>query len=135
MIRPALLVAALVVTACGPAWADETIQQIDGSVPMFCRDTKGTFQPFVRTNYARLSESFTRQFGWQHKLYSVSSTLGSLVFSETGDKSESETIAYDVEPYNGGIALLHMHTHLKGKVENLSGTEMCWRTFAIVNVN
>jgi hypothetical protein len=124
----------LLVTMGGSARAADVVQNIDDSVPIFCRDGTGAFQPFVRTNYDRLSESFTRQFGWQHSLRSVSPTLGYLVFSETGERTAPETIIYDVQPYSGGIALLHMHVRLKGKKENLSGTEMCFRTFAIVNV-
>ena len=119
----------------GSGYAADVVQDIDGSVPLFCRDSTNKFQPIQRTNYDRLAESFVRQFGWQHSLHSTSSTLGYLVFSQTGDKTAPETISYDVQPYDGGIALLHMHVRLQGKHEDLSGTEMCWRTFAIVNVN
>ena len=56
------------------------------------------------------------------------------MFSQTGAKTAAETIIYDIQPYNSGIALLHMHVRLKGKQEDLSGTEMCFRTFGIVNV-
>ena len=56
--------------------------------------------------------------GWKYSLHSVSPTLGYLVFSETGERTAPETIIYDVQPYSGGIALLHMHVRLKGKKEN-----------------
>ena len=56
-----------------------------------------------------------------NSLHSVSPTLGYLVFSETGERTAPETIIYDVQPYSGGIALLHMHVRLKGKKENLVG--------------
>ncbi len=121
-------------TMGGSAEAADTVQNIDGSVPMFCRDSTGVFQPFARTNYDRLSKAFVRQFGWQHSLHSTSPTLGYLVFSQTGARSASETITYDIQPHGGGIALLHMHVRLKGKIEDLSGTDMCWRTFGIVSV-
>jgi hypothetical protein len=50
------------------AYATDQEQNISGTVPIFCRDSTQTFQPFVRTDYNKLAELFTRQFGWQHSL-------------------------------------------------------------------
>lgn len=107
---------------------------ISDEVPIFCRDDTQTFQPLVRTNYGRLKQSFSRQFGWQSSLTATSGSLGRLIFSETGRREAAETIIYDVQPHEGGIALLHMHVSLDGKSENPSGTEMCGVTWGIVNV-
>ncbi len=128
-----VLILGLLTLSSQSAVEAETTQNISGAVPMFCRDSTGTDQPFVRTDYARLQDSFVRQFGWRSSLRSVSQTLGVLVFSPDGSVRAPEKIYYDVEPYNGGILLLHMHVRLKGVTENLSGTEMCGRTFVIVN--
>ena len=119
----------------GIANAADVVQNIDGAIPIFCRDNSGIFQPFDRTDLNRLTQSYVRQFGWKHSLHSTSTTLGYLVFSDTGEKTKPETIIYDVEPHAGGIALLHMHVNIGGKKEILSGTAMCWRTFSIVNVD
>lgn len=108
--------------------------QIASSVPVFCRDASGTFQPFQRTDYGRLQESFRRQFGWRHTLRGTSARMGVLEFGTDEGIQPRERIYYDVQPYNGGIALLHMHVRMSGKVEDLTGSKMCWQTFAIVNV-
>lgn len=108
--------------------------QIDSSVPTFCRDASGAFQPFQRTDYGRLQNSFKRQFGWGHMLRGTSSRMGTLEFGTDEGVRPRERIYYDVQPYNGGIALLHMHVRMNGKVEDLTASKMCWQTFAIVNV-
>ena len=109
-------------------------QDIADSVPMYCRDSTAKFQPIVRTDYGKLKEEFIRQFGYRSSLYSTSATLGALIFSVDGSPKKIERIYYGVMPYNDGIALLHMHVRLNGVTEDLSGTEMCWRTFSIINV-
>jgi hypothetical protein len=114
--------------------AEETTQKIAGAAPLFCRDSTGVHQPVVRTDYSRLQEGFIRQFGWRSSLRSTSSTMGYLLFSQNGQPNDLETIVYDVEPHNGGISLLHMHVRMKGVTEDLSGNDMCWKTFAIINV-
>lgn len=108
---------------------------LPSDVSIFCRDGSGKFQPMLRTDYSRLQNSFIRQFGWRHTLNRLSDTLGVLDFSEDDAGANREHIYYDVQGYQGGIALLHMHVRLRGKRENVSGNEMCWRTFAIVNVD
>lgn len=108
--------------------------QIASSVPVFCRDASGTYQPFLRTDYGRLQESFQRQFGWGHTLRGTSARMGVLEFGTDEGVRPRERIYYDVQPYDGGIALLHMHVRMSGKVEDLTGSRMCWQTFAIVNV-
>jgi hypothetical protein len=115
------------------AVAADTVQHIDGSVPMLCRDSTGTDQPLVRTDYSRLQEEFVRVFGWRSSLHSTSESLGYLVFSVNGQPNAPEKIVYDVEPKNGEILLLHMHVRLKGITKDLSGTEMCGETWSIVN--
>lgn len=108
--------------------------EVASSVPTFCRDASGTFQPLQRTDYGRLQESFQRQFGWRHTLHGTSPSMGVLEFGTDEGARPRERIYYDVQPYNGGIALLHMHIRMRGKVEDLTGSKMCWQTFAIVNV-
>jgi hypothetical protein len=127
-MRAIYLASVIAMVSIMPAYAD-----IDGSVPMFCRDSTNVAQPFERTNYSRLTSAFVRQFGWEHSLQQTSETLGVLIFSNTGDTTAPEFIGYDVQPNNGGIELLHMHVRLQGKREDLSGNDMCWRTFGIVN--
>ena len=112
----------------------QATQNIDGAVPVFCRDSTGTYQPMQRTTYARLQEGFVSQFGWRHLLQSTSNSAGVLGFAPDPETKSRERIYYDVEPYSGGIALLHMHVRLRGKAEDLSGTPMCMRTFGIVNI-
>lgn len=107
---------------------------VSESVPIFCRDDTGTFQPLVRTNYGRLKESFLRQFSWIGSLSESTSTIGYLVFSQDGTSEAPETITYVVQPYDGGIALLHMRVRLEGLSEDLSGTSACSMTFGIINV-
>ena len=108
-------------------------QHIDGTVPIFCRDSDDVYQPIVRTNYARLQNSYLRQFGWESSLTTTSNRLGRLVFSSNGTEEAAETISYIVEPHAGGIALLHMKVRLDGVSEDLSGSEMCWKTWGIIN--
>lgn len=105
---------------------------ISDTVPIYCRDDSGEYQPFVRTNYGRLKLAFERQFGFEHTLQSTSPTQGRMYFR--GGKQDSEVIYYVVEVHRNGIALLHMRVLLEGATENLTGTEMCWRTFGIVNL-
>lgn len=107
---------------------------VNGSVPLFCRDSSNTFQPFVGTNYGRLQEAFIRQFGWRHELRSISPSVGVLTFSADHRNPNAERIYYDVQVYNGGIALLHMHVRLRGTREDLTASRMCFQTFGIVNV-
>lgn len=52
-----------------------------------------------------------------------------------GGKANAETITYVVGAYQDGVTLFAMHVRLNGVRENLSGTDMCWRTFSIVNGN
>lgn len=125
----AVILMGLTVADAGAA----TRQNIDGAVPMFCLDDHDTYQPLVRTDYARVRQAYTREFGWEHGLFSTTPTLGRLVFSQNGKTTDPETITYDVEPHDGGIALLHMHVRLGSTREDLSVTAMCWRTFGIVN--
>lgn len=115
-----------------PILADEPLN-VAGSVPLFCLDDGGVYQPFERTNLDRLKSSFDRQFGWQGTLYATSKSKGYLVFSQSGETNSTERILYDVAVRNEGIALIKMHVRLTGKVEDLSGSSMCWQTFAIVN--
>jgi hypothetical protein len=132
-MKKLILASALLSLAVTSAAAEPTLQPIQPSddVPLYCRDSTGTVQPLLRTNYARLRASFVRQFGWHDAaLLATTPSLGTLTFSQ-----DDERIFYDVEVYNGGIALLHMHVRLGGLSQNLSGTEMCWKTFAIVNVH
>lgn len=128
-MRRLLLAACLFLLAAAPP----VEQHIDGSVPMFCRDSTGVFQPFQRADFSRLQEGFQRQFGWTHSLRSTSGRMGVLTFAADPRGRGGERITYDVTPYNGGIALLHMHVRLRGVTEDVSGTSMCGRTFGIVN--
>lgn len=130
--HPVLYVIALI-SLNAPLTKAQTVQTINGDVPVFCLDSTGTYQPLLRTNYARLQESFVRQLGWRHLLQSTSNTIGVLTFAPEKSIRSHERISYDVEPFEGGIALLHMHVRLRGKAEDLSGTEMCGQTFIIVN--
>lgn len=126
-------IAATLMLMVGPAWAEDVPQTVADTVPMFCRGDGGDYQPFVRTDFQRFAEAFTRQFGWKHTLHRTSPTIGYLEFSESGDPDKTEEIAYDIEPHDGGLAVLHMHIHLDGKTELISGNKMCWQTFGIVN--
>ena len=67
-------------------------------------------------------------------LRGTSLRMGILEFGTDEGVRPRERIYYDVQPYNGGIALLHMHVRMNGKVEDLTASKMCWQTFAIVNV-
>ena len=107
---------------------------LDDSLPLFCRDSMHIFQPFQRTNLGRLRESFIRQFGWNSKFIPSSQSLGVLLFSVEGNSSAKESIKFDIEPHDNGVALLHMHVRLDGITEDLSGSEMCWKVFDIVNI-
>lgn len=113
----------------------QTNQNISGSVPIYCLDSTGNYQPMQRTNYSKLQKAFVTQFGFKHSLQSTGDSTGELNFSSSGKHSAAERFFYDVRPYDDGIALLHMHVRLKGVSDDLSGTEMCWRTFSIVNGN
>lgn len=109
-------------------------QHIDSSVPIFCKDSKQVYQPIQRTSYKRLQQAFVKQFGYRHSLKSTSASAGVLVFSAHPKTNAGEKIYYDVEPHNGGIALLHLHVRLNSISEDLSGNDMCWKTFSIVNI-
>ena len=112
----------------------QTLQTIDGNVPMFCLDSAGVFQRLVRTTYGNMQEGFARQFQWGHSLRTPSNTQGILEFSAGGATPGRERIYYEVQPYNGGIALLRMHVRFQGKVENPVGTKMCGMTVLITNM-
>ena len=133
MLQPAALATTLLLTLAAPSTTAQTIE-VASSVPIFCRDASGTFQPFQRTDYGRLQESFQRQFGWGHALHGTSPRMGVLEFGTDEGAWPRERIYYDVQVYNGGIALLHMHVRMRGKVEDITGSKMCGQTFAIVNV-
>ena len=122
---------AVILLAFATASARAQFMQIDSSVPIFCRDASGAFQPFQRTDYGRLQESFKRQFGWSHTLRGTSPTMGMLEFGTDVGVRPRERIYYDIEPY---MAALHMHVPINGKVEDLTGSKMCWQTFGILNV-
>lgn len=114
-----------------PALAQQRLS-ISRSVPIFCRDSRGTLQPIVRTTYGRLQDAFRQQFNFTSSLTANSPGTGTLTFR--GGQNNSETISYSVSVHNGGIALLNMRTRLAGTSENLTGNQMCWQTFSIVNV-
>lgn len=110
-------------------------QAVPQTVPIYCLDKAATFQPVVRTDYARLQAAFRRQYNFDAKLTQSSSTGGTLVFR--GGVRGAETITYEVMPYTGdsgaGIGLMTMRVRLKGVTQDLYGDEMCWQTFGIVN--
>jgi hypothetical protein len=110
-------------------------QAIPGNVPIYCLDKVGVYQPVVRTDYARLQAAFRRQFNFTPTLTQRGPTSGSLVFR--GGAKGAETITYAVVPHAGargtGVALVSMQVRLRGVSQNLSGDEMCWHTFGIVN--
>lgn len=123
----------MLLCAGGQAYSADSPLWLADTASLFCRDSTGVYQPFVRTNFARLKQEFIRQFGWRSMLRATSSSLGLLQFSQNGQSGDPETITYDIEPHDGGMSLLHMHVRLRGVTEDLSGNKMCWRTFAIVN--
>ena len=113
-----------------PAAAQQKVD-IDPTVPMYCRDSSGNYQPIVRTSLGRLQSAFKQQFNFTSSLVTRTPSTGTLTFR--GGKN-AETIIYTVEVHQGGIALLEMKTRLGGASENLTGSKMCWQTWSIINV-
>lgn len=94
--------------------------------PVFCLDSDHVYQPLVRTTFARLWNDF------QAKLGLIGRIQGSrLIFR--GGRRNAETITYSIEPHQGGIALLNMRVRLYHLSEDRAGTDMCLRTFVIIN--
>lgn len=103
---------------------------------IYCRASSGETQPVQRTDYGRLTAAFQREFRFRASLAPTSEAEGVLVFR--GGRNNAETISYTVKPYDAGdgrqgIELQSMRVRLAGARETLSGDDMCWRTFGIVN--
>jgi hypothetical protein len=124
--------AALACAAMPSSAAAQQTMDIDPGVPMFCRDSSGEYQPFVRTNLGRMKESFRQQLGFGSTLVARSPSTGTLTFR--GGEKNAERITYTVEVHEGGIALVDMKVRLSGASEDLTGSKMCWQTWSIVNV-
>ena len=94
--------------------------------PVFCLDSGQVYQPLVRTTFARVWNNF------EVKLGLIGRIRGSqLIFR--GGRRNAETITYRIEPHGGGIALLSMRVRLYHLFEDRVGTDMCLRTFMIIN--
>ncbi|QDZ06388.1 hypothetical protein FPZ24_01955 [Sphingomonas panacisoli] len=104
---------------------------LPAETPLLCLDGTGTYQPVQRTNYGAFKQALRRQFGFTATLTVSDDTNGRLVFR--GGVRGAETITYAVEAKDGGIALTAMHVRLKGTSEDLTGNNMCWRTWSIIN--
>jgi hypothetical protein len=94
--------------------------------PVFCLDSQHVYQPLVRTSFARLWN------GFQTKLGLIGRVRGSQLIFRGGIRN-AETITYAIERHEGGIALLNMHVRLYHLSEDHTGTDMCLRTFSIIN--
>jgi hypothetical protein len=94
--------------------------------PVFCLDNEHVYQPLVRTSFARLWNNF------QVKLGLIGRARGSQLIFRGGIRN-AETITYAIERHEGGIALLNMRVRLYHLSEDRTGTDMCQRTFTIIN--
>jgi len=96
------------------------------NTPVFCLDSGHVYQPLVRTSFARLWNGFQVKLGLNGRIRG-----SQLIFR--GGRRNTETITYAIVPHEGGIALLNMHVRLYHLSEDRTGTDMCLRTFSIIN--
>jgi len=111
-----------------PVKAAELVEAIHVVKPSFmsARLILQVYQPLVRTPFVRLWNNFRVKLGL------IGRIRGSqLIFR--GGRRNAETITYAIVPHGGGIALLNMRVRLYHLSEDRSGTDMCLRTFVIMN--
>jgi hypothetical protein len=84
------------------------------------------YQRLLRTPFARLWNNFQMRLGL------VGRIQGSRLIFRGGIRN-AETITYAIERHEGGIALLNMRVRLHHLSEDRTGTDMCLRTFVIIN--
>jgi hypothetical protein len=94
--------------------------------PVFCLTNEHTYQIILRTPFARLWNMFQMRLGL------VGRIQGSQLIFRGGIRN-AETITYAIERHEGGIALLNMRVRLHHLSEDRTGTDMCLRTFVIIN--
>lgn len=99
-------------------------------LPLYCVDSTAAYQPIKRTSLGGLQSAFARRLGFMGSLKQSSSTSGSLTFSKGNPAFDS--VVYDVEPHDTGVALLSMRVRNRGKLTAFFGNEMCWKTFDII---
>lgn len=109
------------------------------SPPLFCKDSKGVFQPFQRTDLARLDAAFQRVYGWSRfDLPGGTEKDGTpyrvIAYAKDHDSIGTESILFALRDYNDGLALLLSLAKFPGKSpQTTEGTDMCWAAFGIVN--
>jgi hypothetical protein len=94
--------------------------------PVFCLTSERVYQPLLRTSFARVWNNFQMRLGL------VGRIRGSRLIFQGGIRN-AETITYAIERHEGGIALLNMRVRLHHLSEDRTGTDMCLRTFVIIN--
>jgi hypothetical protein len=94
--------------------------------PVFCLTNEHVYQLLLRTPFARLWNMFQMRLGL------VGRIRGSELIFRGGIRN-AETITYAIERHEGGIALLNMRVRLHNLSEDRTGTDMCLRTFVIIN--
>jgi len=96
------------------------------AAPVFCLTNEHIYQRIVRTPFARLWNMFQMRLGL------VGRIQGSRLIFRGGIRN-AETITYAIDRHEGGIALLNMRVRLHNLSEDRTGTDMCLRTFVIIN--
>ncbi len=112
---------AIVAVSAKPASAQEAI-------PLYCLDSTGVAQSMKYVTGETLRLGFRRQFNWNVGMPAQMGKVGRIDFSKNGTIKDAERISYDIENYEDGVMLRAMHIHLAGKIENVTGTEMCLKT-------
>jgi hypothetical protein len=120
------LLSALIAHSPADASPPRSLGLPPADTPVFCLDSQHVYQPLVRTSFARLWN------GFQVKLGLIGRVRGSQLIFRGGIRN-AETITYAIERHQGGIALLNMRVRLDHLSEDRTGTDMCLRTFSIIN--
>ncbi len=99
----------------------KTVDDIDAASPKM-----------INADLGALEAAMLQQLGLHGSIGVTGERTGLLTFRSPA--RGNETISYSIRREDDGIALVSMRVRLKGVTQDLRGDNMCWRTFAIINV-
>jgi hypothetical protein len=107
--------------------SDQTLQNIKTA-----DDFDAASPKMIDADLGTLEAAMLQQLGLRGSIGVTGERTGLLTFRSPA--RGSETITYSIRREDDGISLVSMRVRLKGATEDLRGDDMCWRTFAIINV-
>ena len=107
--------------------SDQTLQNIRTA-----DDINAASPKLIDADLGRLEAAMLQQLGLRGSIGVTGERTGLLTFRSAA--RGAETITYSIRREEDGIALVSMRVRLKEVSQDLRGDNMCWRTFAIINV-